>query len=907
MNTVGIARTPDGEGYWLVSAPGVVRPFGSAAAYGNAPANLNQPIVGIAATPTGRGYWLTAGDGGVFCFGDAGFFGSMAGIALNAPVAAIDGTASGQGYWLTAGDGGVFTFGDAGFFGSSAGTVLNGPVVGVAGTASTQGYWLGATDGGVFTFGDAGFFGSSAGQPLNAPVVGITRTPSGQGYWLVASDGGIFTQGDAGFFGSLGGQALNQPIVGMAATPTGQGYWLADADGEVFAFGDAQFLGSDLRQPPTVALPSFLPTAGTYSNLVLVLLSTTTPGASLYYTTDGSDPDAQNPPANATRFLPPHPIVVTQNQSIRARAFKPGWQPSAVAVADYTIQNQAAWPPPCNFDVYNVPAPVQAADAPNNTLPSLQVPLQNLDSPAILHVIPPQSDPDPIVGTGTRADPFRSITQAMAALGASPNAEVLYLHLGPDPTRTAFKERVETSRPGSAQTPLWLYADPGVKMTAGGPASTAAFISVKHDYWIVEGVEIDGSGTQGVAVSVGDESRPDPAQPPIFTPVNHVLVRRVHAHDGQASQAIQFAGAQDAWLLNSEIHGYRPLPNAQDGHAILVYYSAARIWIEDNKCYNNDGDALQCQGPLDNSAPQDVPANSAPAQHVTIIGNDFHHNVENAVDLKSCTRATVRGNKFHDYGVGGSRSEKGTALVIHYNADEVLVEGNEIWNCGLAISVGNPQHPQVGAVVLRRNLIHDMTVLTNAQGDIDDTGSGLSISTARRVEIYHNTFVNLPRGSRTRNDGSTYPITSGYAVRLDENGGPVDQTTFVNNIVANVGLAFIKGQAQAALSCDRNLYFNPDSNPGSSSNPDPSPALNRNRPLFRVGNNDTYWSVWRTTYDCASPDPAADPLFVNAAGGDFRINVTSPARDRAIPVLINGVVEDFEGTRPDIGAKEWRP
>ena len=79
---------------------------------------LNAPVVGIAATPDGQGYWLTAGDGGVFTFGNAGFFGSMGGQPLNRPVVGITATPDGQGYWLAAADGGVFTFGNAGFYGS---------------------------------------------------------------------------------------------------------------------------------------------------------------------------------------------------------------------------------------------------------------------------------------------------------------------------------------------------------------------------------------------------------------------------------------------------------------------------------------------------------------------------------------------------------------------------------------------------------------------------------------------------------------------------------------------------------------------------------------------------------------------------------------------------------------------
>lgn len=39
--------------------------------------NVNAPICGIAATPTGKGYWLVSMDGGVFAFGDATFLGRV--------------------------------------------------------------------------------------------------------------------------------------------------------------------------------------------------------------------------------------------------------------------------------------------------------------------------------------------------------------------------------------------------------------------------------------------------------------------------------------------------------------------------------------------------------------------------------------------------------------------------------------------------------------------------------------------------------------------------------------------------------------------------------------------------------------------------------------------------------------
>jgi hypothetical protein len=227
--------------------PDSVTAFGTAAAAvgGTTLSGLNAPIVGIAGTPDANGYWLVAADGGVFNYGDAPFIGSLGNIHLNAPIVGMSSSATGRGYRLVASDGGVFAFGDASFQGSLGNLHLNAPIVGIATTPSGNGYWLVAADGGVFAFGDASFQGSLGNLHLNAPIVGISSTATGLGYRLVASDGGVFAFGDASFAGSLGNLSLNAPITAMAATGDGNGYWLLGADGGIFAFGDAPFEGSD--------------------------------------------------------------------------------------------------------------------------------------------------------------------------------------------------------------------------------------------------------------------------------------------------------------------------------------------------------------------------------------------------------------------------------------------------------------------------------------------------------------------------------------------------------------------------------------------------------------------------------------------------------------------------------------
>ena len=92
-----------------------MRAAGDAHLYGSmAKVHLNSPIVGIAATPDGQGYWLVAADGGVFGFGNAHYYGSLAvSTHLNRAIVGIAATADGRGYWLVSSDGGIFAFGDA--------------------------------------------------------------------------------------------------------------------------------------------------------------------------------------------------------------------------------------------------------------------------------------------------------------------------------------------------------------------------------------------------------------------------------------------------------------------------------------------------------------------------------------------------------------------------------------------------------------------------------------------------------------------------------------------------------------------------------------------------------------------------------------------------------------------------
>ena len=82
----------------------------------------------------------------------------------------------------------------------------------------------------------------------------------------------------------------------------------------------------------TCATPSFTPAGGVYTSAQDVTITTTTDGATIYYTTDGTEPTTSSSVYSSA-------ISVSQTTTIKAIAVKAGLDNSTVATATYTIVN----------------------------------------------------------------------------------------------------------------------------------------------------------------------------------------------------------------------------------------------------------------------------------------------------------------------------------------------------------------------------------------------------------------------------------------------------------------------------------------------------------------------------------------------------------------------------------------
>ena len=85
------------------------------------------------------------------------------------------------------------------------------------------------------------------------------------------------------------------------------------------------------------ATPTFTPAPGSYTSAQSVTLSDSTPGAVIYYTTNGTTPTTSSP-----RFSPSTPIPVSTTTTIEAIAVASGYGNSAVASGSYTITQAGA-------------------------------------------------------------------------------------------------------------------------------------------------------------------------------------------------------------------------------------------------------------------------------------------------------------------------------------------------------------------------------------------------------------------------------------------------------------------------------------------------------------------------------------------------------------------------------------
>lgn len=170
-----------------------------------------------------------------------------------------------------------------------------------------------------------------AGRPMTATTMGIVEIHEydtsksapmeGSTVWCRNSDG-VLAFNDGTDISSGGYTKLNAYV-----------YEVLDPNGAKVAFGLPTFTATQTRETVSqVATPAASPAAGSVTSGTEVQLATTTAGATIYYTLDGTTPDN-----TSAVFDPANPIVVTASVTVKAIAVAEGYDPSAVLTAAYTV------------------------------------------------------------------------------------------------------------------------------------------------------------------------------------------------------------------------------------------------------------------------------------------------------------------------------------------------------------------------------------------------------------------------------------------------------------------------------------------------------------------------------------------------------------------------------------------
>lgn len=100
---------------------------------------------------------------------------------------------------------------------------------------------------------------------------------------------------------------------------------------------DPPVLAGDPSRQGNVAAPVFSLAAGTYTSTQTLTITSATPNAAIYYTTDGSTPTVSS-------MLYTGPMTISNSQTVTALATKSSWLDSTAVVASYVITGSTASP-----------------------------------------------------------------------------------------------------------------------------------------------------------------------------------------------------------------------------------------------------------------------------------------------------------------------------------------------------------------------------------------------------------------------------------------------------------------------------------------------------------------------------------------------------------------------------------
>lgn len=153
----------------------------------------------------------------------------------------------------------------------------------------------------------------------------------------IGEDPGTEWTADGGY-STLNKTLVRKPTVdeGISVNP-GAGFPTLATEWDVYAQDTIDYLGTHTFTPGAqiAEAPVLSPEGGLYTSTVNVSMSTTTPGATIYYTTDGSVPDNNSTPYTA-------PVAISATTTVKAITYATGYTPSSISTQTYMFPTPIA-------------------------------------------------------------------------------------------------------------------------------------------------------------------------------------------------------------------------------------------------------------------------------------------------------------------------------------------------------------------------------------------------------------------------------------------------------------------------------------------------------------------------------------------------------------------------------------